>query len=64
MDESRSSRRPNFPRRKVCGEFVSATNLPLLSALGVGDAFLTHAGPEVRRVGLFAGDTVLIVPYA
>lgn len=52
----------NFPRRKVCGEFVSATNLPLLSALGVGEAFLTHAGPEVRRVGLFAGDTVLTSP--
>jgi menaquinone-9 beta-reductase len=52
----------NFPRRKVCGEFVSATNLPLLSALGVGHAFLTHAGPEVRRVGLFARDTVLISP--
>jgi menaquinone-9 beta-reductase len=51
-----------FPRRKVCGEFVSATNLPLLSALGVRDAFLTHAGPEVRRVGLFAGDTVLTSP--
>jgi flavin-dependent dehydrogenase len=48
-----------FPRRKVCGEFVSATNLPLLSALGVCNAFLTHAGPEVRRVGLFAGDTAL-----
>jgi menaquinone-9 beta-reductase len=52
----------NLPRRKVCGEFVSATNLPLLSALGVRDAFLTHAGPEVRRVGLFAGDTVLMSP--
>jgi menaquinone-9 beta-reductase len=52
----------NFPRRKVCGEFLSATNLPLLFALGVGDAFLRHAGPEVRRVGLFAGDTVLASP--
>ena len=48
-----------FPRRKVCGEFVSATNLPLLSALGVCDAFFTRAGPEVRRVGLFAADTAL-----
>jgi menaquinone-9 beta-reductase len=52
----------NFPRRKVCGEFVSATNLPFLSALGVRDAFLARAGPEVRRVGLFAGDTVLMSP--
>ncbi|HTT07381.1 MAG TPA: FAD-dependent oxidoreductase, partial [Gammaproteobacteria bacterium] len=25
----------SFPRRKVCGEFISATTLPLLRALGV-----------------------------
>lgn len=43
-----------FPRRKVCGEFLSATNLPLLRHLGVADAFLELAGPEVRHVGLFA----------
>ena len=48
-----------FPRRKVCGEFISATSLPLLRELGVGEAFLECAGPEVRRVGLFARDTVL-----
>jgi menaquinone-9 beta-reductase len=43
-----------FPRRKVCGEFLSAANLPLLRHLGVADAFLELAGPEVKRVGLFA----------
>jgi flavin-dependent dehydrogenase len=44
-----------FPRRKVCGEYVSATNLPLLEHLGIAEAFREMAGPPVRRVGLFAG---------
>lgn len=48
-----------MPRRKVCGEYLSATNLPLLDALGMGDVFRGNAGPPVRRVGLFAGDTCL-----
>jgi 2-polyprenyl-6-methoxyphenol hydroxylase-like FAD-dependent oxidoreductase len=48
-----------FPRRKVCGEYLSATSLPLLDRLGVGAAFRERAGPPVRRVGLFAGDRVL-----
>jgi menaquinone-9 beta-reductase len=50
--------RAHFPRRKVCGEFISATSLPLLHHIGVGRAFVERAGPEVRRVGLFAQDTV------
>ena len=45
-----------FPRRKVCGEFISATTWPLLRATGAGDALLRLAGPPVRRVGVFAGD--------
>lgn len=44
-----------FPRRKVCGECIAASNLPLLDALGVGDAFAAMAGPELRRVALFCG---------
>jgi flavin-dependent dehydrogenase len=48
-----------FPRRKVCGEFISATSLPLLHDLGIAQDFLSLAGPEVRRVGLFAGKTML-----
>src|ERR1700733_9954824 len=48
-----------FPRRKVCGEFISATSLPLLETFGIADFYLTHGGPEVRRVGLFAAGTVL-----
>jgi menaquinone-9 beta-reductase len=51
-----------FPRRKVCGEFISATTLPLLHEIGVGEAFSNFAGPEVRRVGLFANDTTLAAP--
>src|SRR2546430_6103985 len=51
--------RKAFPRRKVCGEYLSATNLPLLDHLGIGEVFRETAGPEVRRVGLFAGKAVL-----
>jgi flavin-dependent dehydrogenase len=48
-----------FPRRKVCGEFISATSLPLLRELGVAETFIAQAGPEVRQVGLYAGSTML-----
>jgi flavin-dependent dehydrogenase len=51
-----------FPRRKVCGEFISATTLPLLHELGVAGSFLERAGPAVRRVGFFAGDAILSAP--
>ena len=51
--------RKPFPRRKVCGEYLSATNLPLFRHLGLADAFLDAAGPDVCRVGLFAGETIL-----
>jgi flavin-dependent dehydrogenase len=44
-----------YPRRKVCGEFVSATSWPVLAALGVAPTLLERAGPEIRRVGLYAG---------
>jgi len=45
-----------FPRRKVCGECIAASNLPLLEALGVGPAFGAAAGPELRRVALLRGN--------
>ena len=48
--------RAAFPRRKVCGEFLSATNLPLLRELGIADALLDLGGPPVRRIGVFAAD--------
>lgn len=43
-----------FPRRKVCGEYLSPTNLPLFRRLGFEDKFLQLSGPVVKRVGLFA----------
>ncbi|MDB5542129.1 MAG: monooxygenase FAD-binding [Devosia sp.] len=49
--------RSEFPRSKVCGEFISAVNLALLDRLGVGDSIRALAGPEIRRVALFAGGT-------
>ncbi len=47
-----------FPRRKVCGEYLSATNLPLFDHLGIGELFRARAGTPVRQVGLFAGATM------
>ncbi|MEO7337535.1 MAG: FAD-dependent oxidoreductase, partial [Caldimonas sp.] len=44
-----------FPRRKVCGECIAASNLPLLDALGVGADFASLAGPELRRMALMRG---------
>jgi 2-polyprenyl-6-methoxyphenol hydroxylase-like FAD-dependent oxidoreductase len=51
-----------FPRRKVCGEYISASNLALLDRLEIGDAWRAEAGPEIRRVGLFSGDTGVEAP--
>jgi len=44
-----------FPRRKVCGECIAASNLPLLDALGIGSEFAKQAGPELKRVALMRG---------
>jgi flavin-dependent dehydrogenase len=54
--------RSEYPRRKVCGEFLSATTLPLLRRLGLGDAWEAMAGPPVTRVGLFFGDATITAP--
>ncbi len=51
-----------FPRRKVCGEFISATTWPLLRRLGVARRLLALAGPPVRRVGFYAGDSIVHAP--
>ncbi len=51
--------RSDFPRRKVCGEYLSASNLPLFDQLGVGSLFREQAGPPVEQVGLYAGKTIL-----
>ena len=47
--------RQPFPRRKVCGECIAASNWPLLQALGVADAVDALAGPPLRRVALLHG---------
>ena len=49
-----------FPRRKVCGECVGATNLPLLQSLGVGAAFARAAGPELLQVALLQGNRSVV----
>lgn len=56
----------NFPRRKVCGECVAASNFPLLDALGVGDEFARIAGPELQHVAVLSGhsQTVARLPPA
>lgn len=46
----------SFPRRKVCGECLAASNLPLLARLGVGNAFAELAGPPLREVALISGE--------
>ncbi|MBW8315672.1 MAG: FAD-dependent monooxygenase [Thiobacillus sp.] len=45
----------NFPRRKVCGECLAASNLPLLKTLGVDAEFAALAGPKLRKVALMHG---------
>ena len=51
-----------FPRRKVCGEFISAPTMPVLEACGVAEAFVAAAGPPVTHIGLYAGKTMLTSP--
>ena len=51
-----------FPRRKVCGEYASATNLALLRDLGVLETWRNCAGPEIRRVGFFSAETCASAP--
>jgi flavin-dependent dehydrogenase len=53
-----------FPRRKVCGEFISATTWPLLRELGVADTLRRSTGSIVRRVGVFAGTAQLTAAMA
>jgi len=45
-----------FPRRKVCGECIAASNLPLLDALGIGADVAQDAGPALHEVMLMRGD--------
>lgn len=49
-----------FPRRKVCGECLAASNLPLLDALGIGSEFGAVAGPALRRFALMRGRRTVV----
>jgi flavin-dependent dehydrogenase len=49
--------RKPFPRRKVCGEYLSATNWPLLQRLDLAETFAAMAGPAVKQTAIFVGKT-------
>jgi 2-polyprenyl-6-methoxyphenol hydroxylase-like FAD-dependent oxidoreductase len=49
--------RKEFPRRKVCGEYFSGANWPLLQRLGLAESIRQSSGPVIRRVALFAGNS-------
>jgi 2-polyprenyl-6-methoxyphenol hydroxylase-like FAD-dependent oxidoreductase len=52
-----------FPRRKVCGECIAASNLPLLEALGVSPAaFDSLAAPRLQRVAFMRGSHNVSAP--
>ncbi len=48
-----------FPRRKVCGEFLAASGIRSLEALGLGERFAALAGPPVRRLALWTARAAL-----
>lgn len=57
----------SFPREKVCGGCIAASNLPLLEALGVSDGFLSLASPPLRQMALICQDRIIhapLPPYA
>lgn len=52
-----------FPRRKVCGECIAASNLPLLEALGIFPAALDAlAAPPLQRVAFMRGNRTVSAP--
>ena len=51
-----------FPRRKVCGECIAASNLPLLEALGIGAEVERLAGAPLERVALLRGSQRIVAP--
>ena len=51
-----------FPRRKVCGEFISAPAWRVLAQLGLEHALRPLAAPPVTHVGFYAGAHELQAP--
>lgn len=54
--------RQAFPRRKVCGEYLSATNWPLFAELGIAEQFSDLAGPLVRETAIYSGRRFVRAP--
>src|SRR3984885_2065305 len=54
--------RAAFPRRKVCGEFISPASMPVLQACGVAADFRARAGPPVHTVAAYSGATTVQAP--
>lgn len=52
-----------YPRRKVCGESLSAAGLELLDLLGVGAAYRTAAGPELDQVGWMGAEATVVAAF-
>jgi menaquinone-9 beta-reductase len=53
----------SYPRRKVCGECLTAGSLELLDSLGVGDGVRAFAGPELRTIGWMDRRATLIADF-
>src|SRR5262245_33207164 len=52
----------NFPRHKVCGEFVSAEALDVLGGLLGQEHPLLHTAPVIERTRLWLGKRVVEAP--
>ena len=54
--------RSEFPRRKVCGEYLGAGSIDALSECGLGEAVRAHASP-LHRIRLIAAGTRLEMSF-
>lgn len=52
----------DYPRRKVCGECISATSLPIFERLGMRQALAPFAGRPLRQMALVCGPRILRAP--
>src|SRR4051812_15700101 len=51
-----------FPRRKVCGEFLSRAGWTVLDRIGIAHTLRDRAGPPVRSLGIVCGSNALRAP--
>jgi 2-polyprenyl-6-methoxyphenol hydroxylase-like FAD-dependent oxidoreductase len=52
----------DYPRRKVCGECISAASLSIFERLGVRQALAPFAGRPLRQMALVCGTRILRAP--